>query len=47
MLMETQKYGEISRYFYELVERVPREEFKLMFPVMGNQNYYFGKEIRI
>lgn len=45
-----QKYGGISRYFYEVIERVPKEEFKLLFPVIGNQNYYFqdyfGKEIR-
>lgn len=45
-----QKYGGISRYFYEVIRRIPEEEFKLFFPVLNNLNYYFqdyfGKPIK-
>lgn len=36
-----QKYGGISRYFYEVISRVPLNEFELNFPVISNLNYYF------
>lgn len=36
-----QKYGGISRYFYEVISRVPLDEFELKFPVINNLNYYF------
>lgn len=45
-----QNYGGISRYFYEVISRVPEEEFNLFFPVINNLNYYFedyfGKPIK-
>lgn len=46
-----QKYGGISRYFYELIQRAQQNDFKLLFPVIGNQNFYFqdyfGKDIKM
>ena len=45
-----QKYGGISRYFYEVISRVPLNEFDLNFSVINNLNYYFedyfGQPIR-
>lgn len=36
-----QKYGGISRYFYEVISRIPSDEFELNFPVINNLNFYF------
>lgn len=45
-----QYYGGISRYFNEVINRLPKEDFKLYFPVINNMNYYFedyfGKPVK-
>lgn len=41
-----QHYGGISRYFYEVITRLPEEEFQLFFPVIRNMNYYFEDYFR-
>lgn len=45
-----QHYGGISRYFNEVITRLPEEEVKLYFPVINNMNYYFedyfGKPVK-
>ncbi len=40
-ILMMQKYGGISRYFYEVVSRVPETEFQVQLPVTHNLNFYF------
>lgn len=41
-IMLMQHYGGISRYFYEVVTRMPKEEVDMRIPVIHNLNYYFA-----
>lgn len=40
-----QKYGGISRYFYEILNRIKMDsEFRVNMPVLYSDNYYFGRD---
>lgn len=36
-----QRYGGISRYFYEIISRLPNEYVDINIPIIDNTNYYF------
>ena len=45
-ILMMQRYGGISRYFYEVISRIPENEIQPVLPVINNLNYYFQDYFR-
>lgn len=44
-ILVMQRYGGISRYFYEIINRIKGDEdFNINIPILYSDNYYFGNE---